>query len=88
MPVLKSAKKAQRQSIYKKSLNERTKKVMRDTIRFFRSNPTLENLKKAQSVVDRAAKKHVIHKNRAARLKKGFAKLASQPAPKKAAKKK
>lgn len=87
MPVIKSAKKALRQSIFKKSLNEKTKGQMRDAIKFFRANPTVENLKKAQSMIDRASKKNVIHKNKAARLKSNLSKLFPQSTPPKAPRK-
>lgn len=87
MPVIKSAKKALKQSRYKKSLNDKIKKQLREAIKAFRANPTAEGLKKAYSFIDRAAKKMVIHKNKAARLKSGASKLLPQTTKKKSSKK-
>lgn len=75
MPVLKSAKKALRVSKRRKSENERTQKKFGAITKEFRVNPTPTGLVKAYSAIDRAAKKHVLHKNKAARLKSALAKL-------------
>lgn len=75
MPVLKSAKKALRVSRRRKSENERIQKNLGAVIKSFRANPTAAGLVKAYSAIDRAAKNHIIHKNKAARLKSALAKL-------------
>lgn len=75
MPVIKSAKKALRQSRLKKNFNEEIRKKLRDAIRAFRKGPSEVNLKEVYSRLDRAAKNHVIHKNKASRLKGNFSKL-------------
>ena len=75
MPVTKSAKKALRQSRKRALINRRIKEAAKRTIRAFKKNPTLENLRKVYSVVDKAAKKNVFHKNKAARLKSRLSRL-------------
>lgn len=75
MPVLKSAKKALRVSKRRKGENERIQKNLGAVIKAFRVNPTLTGLVKAYSAIDRAAKNHIIHKNKASRLKGSLAKL-------------
>ncbi len=75
MPVTKSAKKALRVSKRRKDENERVQKNFRAAIKSFRANPTAVGLTKTYSAIDRAAKNHVIHKNKSARLKSGLTKL-------------
>jgi len=75
MPVTKSAKKALRQSRKRALINRRIKEAAKMAIRVFRKNPTSENLKKVYSVVDKAAKRNVFHKNKATRLKSRLSRL-------------
>lgn len=75
MPVLKSAKKALRVSKRRKGENERTRKTLQQTTKAFRESPNPASLAKIYSVIDRAVKKNVIHKNKASRLKGSLAKL-------------
>ena len=44
--------------------------------------PNMENLRKAFSAVDRAVKRHIIHKNKAARVKSQLSKLLANLAKK------
>lgn len=75
MPITKSAKKALRQSQRKakinKTLRQRLKKIMAKT----RKAKTQKELTQAYQILDRAAKKGIIHKNKAARLKSRLAKI-------------
>lgn len=75
MPITKSAKKALRQTRKRAQINRRIKEVVKKAIRVFKKNPTLENLRKAYSTLDKAAKKNVFHKNKAARLKSRLSRL-------------
>lgn len=75
MPVTKSAKGALKQSKRRRGENLRVEKNLKSAIKAFRITPTPANLTKAYSSIDRAAKVHVIHKNKAARLKSSLAKL-------------
>lgn len=75
MPILKSSKKALRVSKRRKLENDKSKDSLNKTVKALRKNPTHDALKKVYSLLDRAAKKHLMHKNRAARLKSNFSKL-------------
>lgn len=69
MPILANAKKALRVSKRKATINSRIKSKMRTMLKKFRANPTQELLASTFSAIDRAAKRNVIPKNKAARLK-------------------
>ncbi len=89
MPVIKSAKKALKQSHKKKDLNDQLRRNIREAVRVLRKTPSLKTLQDVYSALDRAAKQHIMHKNRTARLKSNYAKLVKTKAPsssKKAAK--
>ena len=73
MPIIKSAKKAARQSVKRRSNNQQIKKTIRAALKEFHAKPTADNMKKVQSEYDKAAKKGLIKKNTASRRK---AKLA------------
>ena len=101
MPIIKSAKKRVRTAKKAAIRNSKTKRSVRTALKEFASKPTDKSLINAQSNIDRAAKKGVIHKNKAARLKKRAAakakaagvkpspaKAKAKPATKPAAKKK
>lgn len=75
MPVIKSAKKKLRQDKKRTSQNDKFVDAMKASVKEARKKPTAENIKKAFSATDKAAKKFVIHKNKAARLKAALAKL-------------
>ncbi len=75
MPVTKTAKRALRSSKIKKTINSLISKNLEVAIRLAKRNKTIENITKAVSLADRAAKKRVIHKNRAARIKSQLSKL-------------
>lgn len=76
MPVTKSAKKALRRDQRRTVINKRIKRRVRQVLKKARQKPTKKALALAASVLDRAAKKHVIHKRKAARLKSRLAKLS------------
>ena len=83
MPITASAKKALRGSNRKKSVNDRRKKAMKDSIKEIEKLVKAGKVAEAQkllsatySVIDKAAKKGVIKKNNAARKKAQVAKLA------------
>lgn len=81
MPNTKSAKKAMRQSAKRRIVNLKTKDKYKDALRDFRkliAGSKLEDAKKAlvttASALDKAVKKHLVHKNKASRLKSRMAK--------------
>ena len=69
MPQTKSAKRTlrhdRRRERIRKPVMENLKKVLVSA----RKNPSSKNLKIAQSVLDRASKKGIIHRRKAARIK-------------------
>ena len=75
MPVIQSAKKAlrrdRRRAVVNKSLKNKIKEVLKKT----RQNPNKKNLDLSFKILDRAAKKKVIHQNKASRLKSRLSKL-------------
>lgn len=76
MPIIKSAKKRVRVSNKAAVRNHKTKRSLRDSIKSFKKNTSSKSLSSVQSEVDKATKKGVVHKNKAARLKSRAAKQA------------
>jgi small subunit ribosomal protein S20 len=74
MPILKNAKKALRVSKRKNIVNGRIKSRMKTAVDKVKKSPSQVNLALAFSAIDRAVKKNILHKNKAARLKSGLSK--------------
>jgi small subunit ribosomal protein S20 len=81
MPIIKSAKKALRQSKRKHERNVVYKAKVHKTKKSIEKGLTAKDIEKAKidlnvfyKVVDKAAKKNVMHKNKANRLKSRLAK--------------
>lgn len=70
MPIIKSAKKRVRTANKAAVRNSKTKRTLRSTIKAFTTSLKGEDQRKAQSALDKAVKKGVISKNKAARKKK------------------
>ena len=93
MPIIKSAKKAARQAVKRTAQNQQIKKFIKAALKAFKADPTPENLSKAQSEYDKAAKKGLLKKNTASRRKANLVKIAkaakieATEAPKKTVKK-
>lgn len=77
MPVTKTAKRALRSSRRKQTHNKRIITALEIAMRKVKKNPTKESVKKAISAADKAAKKGVIHQNKANRLKSRISSLKS-----------
>jgi small subunit ribosomal protein S20 len=75
MPVTKTAKRALRGSRKKESVNKLISSSLEGAIRAAKKSKTGEKILKAISLADRAAKKQVIHRNKAARIKSQLARL-------------
>ena len=82
MPIIASAEKKLRQDVKRHMYNVAVLKKMKGAVSAMRKTPSVKLLTEAFSELDTAAKKNVIHKNKAARLKSRLAKLV---APKKVA---
>jgi len=87
MPIIKSAKKRVRVSKKAAILNSKTKRSLKGALKAFHRTVTGSDKKKtasaqssAQSALDKAAKKNVIHKNKAARQKSQLAAKAKAAA--------
>lgn len=92
MPIIKSAKKRVKTAHKAAIRNNKTKRSLKTAIKQLHASiaggakTTATDLSKAQSEVDKAAKKNVIHKNKAARKKSQLAKAAKAAGIKPAAK--
>jgi small subunit ribosomal protein S20 len=75
MPVTTTAKRALRGSKNKESINKVIMGKLEVAVRLAKKGKTTKEILKAVSLADRAAKKRVIHKNKAARIKSQLAKL-------------
>ncbi len=85
MPITKSAKKALRVSDRKRSVNDRTKKVLKEGIKGVQKLTTAKKWKEANAslpaayaAIDKAMKKGTIKKNTAARKKSRLARMAKE----------
>lgn len=70
MPIIKSAKKRVRVARKAAVRNSKTKRSLKASLKLFTKTPSTKSHSSAQSNLDKAVKKGVIHKNKAARLKK------------------
>jgi small subunit ribosomal protein S20 len=89
MPVLKHAKKKQRQDKKRMLKNKKEKVVFKDLVKKAKATKSAKDMNAAFKAIDKAAKKNLIHKNKAARLKSSLSKLTNGKAagaPKKAIK--
>jgi ribosomal protein S20 len=84
MPIIKSAKKAVKQSLVKRIRNVRTRRALHDVQKDFydlvkvgKLTDATANLSKVYKVIDTASKKNVIPFNRASRLKAKAAKAVA-----------
>lgn len=75
MPVTKTAKRALRVSKRKTDHNENIVTDLDVAVRLAKKNKKEKDIVKASSLADRAAKRNIIHKNKASRIKSALAKL-------------
>jgi small subunit ribosomal protein S20 len=87
MPITKTAKRALRSSKKKKRVNDKIRARLEIAVREAKKKKTPSAVKKAISELDKAAKKRVIHKNKAARIKSTLSKIGTNPFKKKKGKK-
>lgn len=87
MPIIKSAKKRVKVANKAAVRNSKTKRSLKTALKAFVKKSDAKSHSAAQSNVDKAAKKGVIHKNKAARMKKQLAAKAKATGTKPAAKK-
>lgn len=77
MPVTKTARRALRGSKNKTVVNKLIINTLEVAVRVAKKSKSAEKIRKAMSLADRAAKKSVIHKNKAARVKSQLSRLVS-----------
>ena len=82
MPVTTTAKRALRSSKKKEHINKLTVSKLEVAVRRARKSKDKEKIIAAISLADKAAKKKVIHKNKAARIKSQLSKLLPKTAAK------
>ena len=75
MPVIKSAKKKLRKDKKLTVRNKVVKNLFKKTIKDTEKNPTEASVRKAVKIIDKTAKKNIIHPNKASRLKSRLTKL-------------
>jgi small subunit ribosomal protein S20 len=85
MPLLKHARKKQRQDKKRTLANKRIKDLYKLLLKKAKANPTKEAISSAFKSIDKAAKADVIHENKAARLKSSLSKLSNGQTSTKAA---
>lgn len=78
MPVTKSAKKKLRQDKKRRERNKKLINLFKNLIKKAKKQPSEKTIRAAVAALDKAAKKNVIHKNKAARLKSSIAKLLAK----------
>jgi ribosomal protein S20 len=88
MPIIKSAKKRVKTAKKAAIRNSKTKRTLKGAIKAFVKKPSSKAADSVQSNLDKAVKKGVVHKNKAARLKKQSAAKAKAAGVKPAAAKK
>ncbi|SRR5258708_319587 len=75
MPLIKSAKKKLRQDKKRQKRNKSTKDFLKEVLKTARKDITPESIRVAVVATDKAVKKGIIHKNKAARIKSALSKI-------------
>ncbi len=78
MPVIKQALKKMRRDRKRTKDTMRVRDSVRSVVKSMRRTPSKKALSHAFQILDKAAKKNIIHKNKAARLKSRLAKLLTK----------
>jgi len=73
MPLIKSAKKRVKTAKKAAVRNSKTKRSLKSALKVFARKPTAKSHSQAASNVDKAVKKGLVHKNKAARTKRKLA---------------
>lgn len=74
MPIIKSAQKRVRSSARKQAQNLKVKQAYKKAVKEVRANKSDSTIKTAYKALDKAAKRGIIHKNKASRLKSRISK--------------
>lgn len=82
MPIIKSAIKKMRQDKKRTARNKQAEVNLKGLVKNMRREPSTEQLTKVQSALDKAVKTHLIHANKASRLKSRLSQLILSAAAK------
>ncbi len=86
MPVTKSARKKLRKDRKRESQNKKIRASLEKAIKEVKKSATEKRVQEVFSLIDKASKKNIIHKNRAARIKSSLSKLINRTPAKTAGK--
>lgn len=75
MPVTKSAKKKLRKDIGRTLINNKVKRELKELIKNAKIKKTAKAIQEAIIAADKATKRKLIHKNKAARIKSSLSKI-------------
>jgi small subunit ribosomal protein S20 len=78
MPIIAQAAKKLRHDRKRTKQTMEVRESLRNVIKVMRKTPTPKTLSSVFQALDKAAKKNVIHKNKASRLKANLAKLIAK----------
>lgn len=78
MPQTKSAKKKLRVDVRRRRFNLAVKNKLKAALKKFKNTPSPDNFRQLTSILDKAAKKNIIKKQKAARLKSRLSKLVEK----------
>lgn len=78
MPIIASALKKLRHDRKRTGTNRITREAVRDIVKSMRKKPSEKTLTTAFKTLDKAAKRNVIHKNKASRLKSRLSALLAK----------
>lgn len=82
MPVIKSAKKKLRQDKKRQARNKVQKDFLKKVVKEFKKSPSEKGLTAVFKAADKSVKNHLIHQNKAARLKSTLTKVLAPKAEK------
>lgn len=74
MPISLSAKKSLRKSLKNHKDNVSFKNKLKTIVKQFLAKPTNDGLKEVYSILDKAVKRNLFHKNKTSRLKSNYSK--------------
>jgi len=77
MPIIKSAKKKLRKDRKRTVHNSIIESVLKKLIKAAKVSKKQEAVRKATQAIDKATKKHILHKNKASRIKSVLSKLVA-----------
>ena len=78
MPITKQAIKKLRHDRFRAKQNDKVQESLRRLMKSMRQKPSKKTLSSVMALLDKAAKRHVIHKNKASRIKSRLSKLLAR----------